>query len=121
MKNLDTMICTRRSTRSSVGTRKKTKSECQENLTEPIRKTQSVDESFLSGITMETVSMPTRRQTRKSLDSFVDKEQDQMSNKQAVLDRVKKSLRYVHVIYLIHNTSKIFKIQIIVEYHIFSD
>lgn len=91
--NLAEMACTRRKTRSSVGLRKQetilNKKTLEKQPSSP-KKCKSVDDDQPSDFCEE--SMPTKRQTRRSMDS---QDQEQRSSKLAILDRVKKNLRSV--------------------------
>ena len=96
--SIEEMACMRRKTRSSVGTRMKDKLsehfEISDKTESQESETKYSEDNVLSDVSIETVSMVTRRQTRKSLDDTSDnKSQDPRSSKLAILDRVKKSLR----------------------------
>lgn len=96
--SIEEMACVRRKTRSSVGTKMKDKLseniEISDKTESQESKTKSSEDNVLSDVSIETVSMVTRRQTRKSMDDTSDnKSQDPRSSKLAILDRVKKSLR----------------------------
>ncbi|XP_063421531.1 uncharacterized protein LOC134706486 [Mytilus trossulus] len=89
--NLAEMACTRRKTRSSVGLRKleiAQKTKTLETLPSSPKKCKSVVDLQPSDYCEEF--MPTKRQTRRSMDS---QDLEQRSSKLAILDRVKKNLR----------------------------
>jgi hypothetical protein len=74
--SIEEMACVRRKTRSSVGTRMKDKLsehfEISDKTESQESETKYSEDNVLSDVSIETVSMVTRRQTRKSLDDTCD-------------------------------------------------